>query len=108
MPGPDHGASVEHGIHLGDATPEQRAVPEEAALVGVALRPGRTVDPVGRDDEVCLELPVVELRHGLLVVPSDSHESASQMDGVLPTRSVTATRSTSCSRPRWMESWGQG
>ena len=51
MPGPHHRATVEHRFDLGDAAPEQRAVPPRWPLVRVPLRARDAVDAVGRDHD---------------------------------------------------------
>ena len=60
MAGPDHGATVQHGIDLRHTTPEERTVPARRPLGREALRAGDAVDPVGRHHDVRLDPPALE------------------------------------------------
>ena len=110
MARPDHGAAVEHRVHLGHAPPEERAVPLERALVGVAGRPRRAVDAVGRHHQVRLHpLTVLEDGDGSIGARSSTCiRRRPRWSASAPSRSRTAPSKTSWRAPRWIDSWGHG
>ena len=113
--GPDHRATVEHRLDLGDPTPEQRAAPPRSTL-GPDTRCGvralwmpsavTTASPATTSSSAagCL------VEHCARVVGVGIHrqQTVAEVGARWPTRASNASSSTSCSTPRWTESCGHG